>query len=139
MRLRSVAAVVAGYVLMAVLVMATSAALMAALPGAFVAPDGTHKIPEPVAAWFAFALLYSFTFACAGGYLAARIAGSGELRHAAALAGLMAVMSLLILADPGGRIPKWWTAGEMIVGIAGVLLGARWREARARRARRASA
>jgi hypothetical protein len=120
---RSILAVVAGYVLMAVLVMAASTIVGVAFPGAFATADGKPILPD--LGWYALTLAYSFAAALAGGHACARLARHAELAHAGALALLLLALGLsLLFAGSGAEgVPVWWTGGEVAVGIAGVLLG----------------
>lgn len=120
---RSVLAVVAGYVLMAVLVMAASTLVGVAFPQAFASADGKPILPG--LGWYALSLSYSFAAAVAGGHACARLARRAELAHAGALALLLAALGLsMMLAGSGAEgVPAWWTGGEVAAGVAGVLLG----------------
>src|SRR5437867_1799153 len=71
---RSVLAVLAGYLLMAVLVVIVDGILMMAFGPIFMGPDGKPRMPDPVAPWYALNLVYSFLFAIAAGYLTTLIA-----------------------------------------------------------------
>lgn len=128
--LRLVLAVVAGYLVMAILVTIASVCVALATGMPLKPPaDGTIKLPEPVALWYTVNLAYSFLFAALGGWLATWIAGASAQGAAWSLAGLLVVMSgvSMVLAPAG--IPAWWTVGEAVVGVAGVLLGG-WLRAR---------
>jgi hypothetical protein len=120
---RSVMAVIAGYVLMALLVMAASTIVGVAFPAAFATQDGRPVLPG--LGWYAVSLVYSFASALAGGHACARLARRAELAHAAALALLLAALGTSMLLSGSGAegVPAWWSAGELAAGVAGVLLG----------------
>lgn len=118
---RSVFAVVAGYVFMAFLVMAASTLLSVVAPDAFSPPGGSPRLPG--LGWYALNLGYSFAFAIAGGHTCARLARRAEMAHAGALAALLAALGLGLVFSSPPHIPWWWTLGEIVAGVAGVLLG----------------
>ena len=70
--MRSVLAVIAGYAVMAVLVVLMSGILMSAFPTEFMNADHTPKLPR--GGWYVLNLAYSFAFAIVGGWLTARMA-----------------------------------------------------------------
>jgi len=113
--------VVAGYVFMAFLVMAASTLLSVAAPDTFGRPEGPPKLPG--LGWYALNLAYSFVFAIVGGHTCARLARRAEMAHAAALAGLLAALGLGLIVSSPPQIPWWWTAGEILSGVAGALVG----------------
>jgi hypothetical protein len=113
--------VLAGYVFMAFLVMAASTLLSVVVPNVFGQADGSIKLPG--LGWYALNLAYSFVFAIVGGHTCARLARRAEVAHAAALAGLLALLGLGLIVSSPPQIPWWWTAGEIVSGVAGVLLG----------------
>jgi hypothetical protein len=120
---RSVLAVIAGYILMVVLVMAAGMFVMANFPADFTGADGKPRLPG--LGWYAVNLAYSFVFALAGGHTCARLARRAEMAHAGALAAFLGVMGLISIAAYSGETPApwWWTAGEVAVGVLGALAG----------------
>ena len=112
----------AGYVFMAFLVMAASTLLSVVAPDVFGQPGEPPKLPG--LGWYALNLAYSFAFAIAGGHICARLARRAEMAHAGALAGLLALLGLGLLCSSPPQIPWWWTAGEIVSCVAGVLVGA---------------
>lgn len=131
--MRSVLAILVGYALMAILVVAASGLLMTLYPNEFQTVEGTPR--PPASGWYLLNLVYSFAFAFLAGDVTARIARRAEWRHGLTLAGLMAVMSIATIATAPAEIPLGWTLGELGVGVAGILLAAR-RRARASAGRR---
>lgn len=105
----------------AFLVMAASTLLSAAAPATFGHPEGPPRLPG--LGWYALNLAYSFVFAIVGGHTCARIARRAEMAHAGALAGLLAALGLGLLVSSPPQIPWWWTTGEILSGVAGVLVG----------------
>ncbi len=109
--MRSVLAVVLGYVATAVLVVLSHAA--------------THSLPVLLAA--------GFVAAVAGGHVAGAVARKAPIGHAAALAAFMAVMGVVSLAMPVPEAemapPAWWIPTVTTIGIAGALAGG-WLSAR---------
>ena len=111
--LRSIVAVVGGFVLMAALVIAGTFSAAALLAG----PGG-----EPGTSYLAANLLLSFLAAVAGGHACGRIAGRSPLLHAAALA--LIVLALGLLGEGGSVQPHWYKLLIPILGSAGVMAGA---------------
>lgn len=98
--LRSIGAVVAGY-----LVFAVSAVALFQLTG-----RNPHA-PQPL--WFIVAVtLYGMLFAALGGLLAVRLSASRSLRHAMALAGVVALGATVSLLTSPAADATWsqWTA-----------------------------
>jgi hypothetical protein len=107
-------AVIVGFLTMTVLVLATSAAVAK-----------IARAPGPGLGLYAVNLVMTLLGAALGGYVAARLAPSVPMRHALALCALMVVMSALTIASARqDGPPLWWTAGELAVGVGGVLVGA---------------
>lgn len=109
--LRSAAAVLTGYA-----VMALSVVLLIAL-------WFRGRTPVPSAGFMAFSLAYGLEFAVAGGWVAAWMARDKPLAHAAALAagaGLLAAVSFQLDL---GREPLWYQRGSMLAAAAGPVIG----------------
>jgi ABC-type transport system involved in multi-copper enzyme maturation permease subunit len=142
--LRGIGAVVAGYIVMAVLIFLTFSGVYI-LMGA----DGAFKPEsfEPSTMWLGISLVLGLAAAVAGGLVASKIARSGAAPTV--LAGVVLVVGLglgvmTIMAPPPAnappartaqtttieamthaRQPDWITIANPIVGAAGVLVGAR--------------
>ena len=86
--LRSIFAVILGYIAIAVLLSVTSGILFLVLPQSTVSPDGSL----PAVGWIIFNLIYGTAFAAVGGYITARIAQRAEVRHALALGALIVLL-----------------------------------------------
>lgn len=118
---RSIAAVLVGYLVTAVLVIVgTVAASAALLPGA--GRDPTVVVPT---LYLAVNLGLSLLAAAAGGYVCGWIAPARPFLHAAILAGLFEILSLSMALSSGAAPgqPRWypWVIG--LLGMAGVLAG----------------
>jgi hypothetical protein len=126
--LRSIGAVVAGFVTMAVLVMGGTFAWVAAkVPGGMAAmrqnPDAAAM--QPSTAYLAFNLVLSLVAAFAGGWVTTRIAQRSATAHLAALAAVVVVMGIVSSLGPGSsRQPGWYKFVIPLVGLAGVALSA---------------
>ena len=110
---RSIAAVLAGFIVMAVLVMAGTA-----LAASVLAPGGTPTTP-----YLAANLTISFVAALTGGFLAARIARRNIARHVFVLAAIMLALGLPGLFAPAPGQPVYYPAVVLALGVTGVLLG----------------
>lgn len=128
---RSIVAVVAGYAAMAILVMTLFAVLAAMDPDRF----GAETAQAPGTGATLLILGFGCAAAWAGGRLTARIAPRKPWTHVLWLAGLVGLLSVASMAAGTGRgAPVWYQAGLLVVGVAGVLLGGRFRTARLDRA-----
>jgi hypothetical protein len=72
-------------------------------------------------------------FAALGGYLAALIARRLELKHAAAVAVIIAVLALFSLNDQIGYGSVWWEIAALVVMAPAAALGGYLRAKRVRR------
>jgi hypothetical protein len=127
--LRSLAAIVIGLGFMAattaVWTIVANATLLAG--GAAARPSGVR-----MAAYLYVNLLVCGVGAILGGWLAARIAPSSPYAHAAALAAIVAVISLpSATGAPAPAHPGWYPAALGLVAVLGVLLGGKLRAAAA--------
>ena len=115
--IRSVLAVIAGYVVICVVVLSLS------------------SLYPPVT--FGFMMLfiaYGFVAAAMGGYVTAALAGRYHLRHAIVLAAVGVTLAILALVFSLHEEPLWYQLANMAVPTAGVLLGG-WVKERQARAR----
>jgi hypothetical protein len=123
---RSVGAVIAGFVATVVLSVACDAIVRMLAPGAFGA-DGRTPGPAMMVAGIAYTLLS----ATAGGFVAGLIAGRREIMHALVLGTLGAVATLLIVvAAPAAQRTVGMFVSAMLVIPATVLGG--WLRVRGR-------
>ncbi|HXF48540.1 MAG TPA: hypothetical protein VNL73_03815 [Verrucomicrobiae bacterium] len=109
--LRSVGAVVAGYLLIA-------AAIIILFAVAY--PDPTAI---PGRGFMLFSLVYGFLFGTLGGWVCGLIARGAEIKHAAVIAGIGILLTLLSMLFAPGREPMWYQLANMAVLTAAVLLG----------------
>lgn len=126
---RSMVALLAGYAVMVVIVMAGVAAWFAArLPGGLAAlREGmkTGKAPAVTRGYLAFNLSLSFAAAVAGGLATVAIAASKSVRHLEVLGALVVAMGLLSAGAPSSAgQPKWYKLLIPLVGAAGVATAA---------------
>lgn len=130
--LRSVAAVVAGFATMSVLVMVGTMAAMAMLvPGGLRAmrqmagPGAAEAMPAPSTRYYAMNIALSLVAAAVGGWITTRIALDATTGHLLALGILIVVMGLVSAFGPGNnRQPSWYKLLIPVAGLAGVALSA---------------
>ncbi len=115
--LKSIRAVLAGYALVAALVIV--ATLVA-----------SKVLPEPTTTYLVLNLSYSLVFAVIGGYVTARIAPHSPLIHAGALAAIFLFVSfaaslLSAAAETAAFIaqPSWYPFVVALLGAGGVVVG----------------
>ena len=115
---RSVVAVIAGYLVLAVLSGVLDFGLASLVPGAF---DADAQQYTPPWNWVFVAL--AFPVAALGGYIAARLAPGAELPHALALAALVLAMWVgTVLLTPDG-VPSSHLMALNLAGVIGVIAG----------------
>lgn len=131
--LRSIAALVAGFGFMASTVMVGTM-----VANALFGPDGLPPQAQGSSAgtlpvsYLVANLAVNFLGAVFGGWLAARIGASAPFGHAAALAGITAVLSIgAVLQPPAGPHPAWYPIAVGMIGVAGILAGGKLRAAAA--------
>ena len=116
-------ALLAGYIVSAILTGVTIAVLGALLPASYQAEN---------IGWVIFNVLYGCAFAMVGGYVVARLAPSHPIAHALVLGTLMAVFALLtgyaIASTPPSpeyaNQPGWYYPVLAITVLPSILLGA---------------
>jgi hypothetical protein len=121
--LQSVGAVIAGYLVSAILTAITIAALGALFPASY--------NPENLG-WVIFNVIYGCAFAVVGGYVLARLAPSRPFIHATVLGMLMAIFAVLTgyavaSAPPSPEYanqPGWYYPVLAITVLPCILLGA---------------
>jgi hypothetical protein len=127
--LRSIGAVVGGYVAMALaVILGILAATAALVPGGLTPANLEGVASEPPSATFLAAdLLIGLVAAILGGWLTARLAPSTPLRHVGALGIVMVLVAIPTAigksAAPNGQ-PAWYCAVVVTIGLVGILLGA---------------
>jgi hypothetical protein len=116
---RSILAVIAGYLIIAVAVMALFAISF---------PDADPaNIPAPSMGFMLFSIVYGFVFAVLGGYVTALLAKRAEMKHTLALGALGVVLGIISMVTAAGREPLWYQITNMVVIAAAVLLGGYFR------------
>jgi hypothetical protein len=130
--LRSIVAIVAGFGFMV-----STAMVGTILAAALFIPGGagsltTGAVPASLpAAYFAANFATSFLGAVFGGWLAARIGAWAPFAHAAVLAVLTAVVSVVSIFQAPVAQPGWYAIVVGIIGVGGILLGGKLRAAAA--------
>lgn len=119
--LRSFLSVIAGYIVMAALVVAAEVALATAFPEYRAAGESqTTPPPLPVAVHLACAALAAAT----GGFATARIAAKSTFRHALTLAGLLMMFGAVYAAVAwNGAQPNWYLVLLPPLGAMGAIAG----------------
>lgn len=123
---RSIAAVIGGFVGLVVIVMVgTLAATAMLVPGGLSAGMSQPPTGVPVPrAYLAANLLVSLLGAIAGGWITARLAWSSPGTHVLILAGIMLAMSIATLMQGAQEgQPGWYPLAIAAIGLAGVLMG----------------
>ncbi len=119
---RSLLALVLGYVVMLVSQLGGDTILTA------VAPDIMPQPGEPTdPAYFAYRLGTGFFFIALGGYTTALLAGRSEMKHALGLATLSVVASILEVQYYPTTQPLWYSIGLMFLSIPSALVGGYYR------------
>lgn len=124
---RSILAVVTGFVAIAVLSIGTTLALHAA----GVMPGPTEPITDP--ALLVLAQVYVAVFAIAGCYLTASLAPSRPMRHALILGALGLAFNLFNAASRRGLEPDWSLAVGIALTMPYAWIGGKLRERRVAR------
>lgn len=127
--IRSVGAILAGFVFIAVLSFAVSALVQSALPGSFDAAGRTESVPLLL-----LSQAYVGVFAIAGCYLAARLAPDAPMRHALILGGLGLVFNVVGSIVMWDTAPVWFHALAIALVMPYAWAGGRLRELQLARA-----
>ncbi len=125
--LRSIAAIVAGLGFMS----ATTTVGMLVTSVAFGETREGISAPTPPSEFFYVSLIVLGMGGVIGGWLAARIATFAPYGHAAAMAGIVAVVSieLVAAAPPVPGQPGWYPSAIGLAAVIGILLGGKLRSA----------
>ena len=125
--IRSIAAVLGGFLAMAIVVMiGTMAAAAALIPGGLSTMRSGPSGAPVSSRYLAVNLTVSLLAAVLGGTLTARIAGSNPRLHTFVLAGFVLVMSVVSARQSSGNTggqPSWYGGVIAVIGVGGVLLG----------------
>lgn len=124
-----IGAALAGFALVVAVVMAVEVVLMQVSPASFTRPDGSWRLPEPLAPWYAANLGYSFVAAVSGARVTLGLAGPHAKPSVWVLLLLLVASNVATLLGPtseGLEIPTCWTFGELVVGLLGVGTAWKW-------------
>lgn len=118
--LRSLFAIIGGYISMSVGIILTTAVVARVLPAII---ENGQPSPNYIAA----NLAYSAFFAVVGGYVAGLIAGREPLKHAIILAVVCALFFLLYIGAPTPKdqppTPIWYKIGLLVISVPSITLG----------------
>ena len=120
--IRSIVAIVVGFVVIGALSVGTDLALRAALPGRFL----TDRMDDP--ALLVLTLAYVFVFAVAGCWLTARLAPDRPLLHALVLGVLGLVLNVVGTALRWDDAPAWYHVIALLLVLPAAWLGGVLRE-----------
>lgn len=117
--LRSIGAVVIGYLVIAVAIIVM---FVIAFPDPTVTPGMGFMI---------FSLIYGFLFGILGGWVCGLIAQKAEVKHAAVIAAIGILISVLSMIFAAAKEPMWYQIANMVLLTIAVLFGG-WLRARQR-------
>jgi len=119
--LRSIGAVILGYLAMAIPIFATTTWHMILVLGKMPEPPAHMDLPV---SFGVVNLVYSTLFAAFGGFVCAAIASQNRLKHGLVLAGLVFVLSLVSVYIDRGQQPVWYQASLVLLGAPATAIGA---------------
>jgi hypothetical protein len=122
--MRSVLAVVAGYVVVLIATMGLVAGIAAVSPSSFPQPGEMRAPSVPIQVII---LAAGFAFAVVGGFIAALVAPRSPALHALALGLLMTVLGVISMVMITNAEPRWFQIGLIMIPIPGTWLGGRLR------------
>jgi hypothetical protein len=120
--IRSVMAIVLGYIVMLVAVLGGDTAMTALAPALMPQPG-----EPPDAVYFTFKLGTGFFFMMIGGYVTALLAGQTEMKHALGLGALSIAMGICEVLYFPGEQPLWYSIALMFLSIPSTLIGGYYR------------
>lgn len=116
--IRSILAVLVGFLVMAVSIAVVTALVVWAMFGE------VTEVPTPTSTYLVLNLSYSFLLAALGGFVTASIAPRSRGKHVMVLAGLFLFMAgLSAIQGPQPGQPAWYPIVILAIGLAGVLSG----------------
>ena len=121
--LRSILAIVVGFVLIAALAMGTDMVVMRAFPAAFSAAGTTNDLSILM-----LMAGYVAVYAIIGCYVTARLAPNRPMRHALILGGLGLVMNIVATISLWGTAPAWYHIVNLLLVMPYAWIGGRIRE-----------
>jgi len=120
---RSVLAIVAGFLFIGLLAFATDGVAHTLRPDIFGPNSSTSNVP-----YLVIAIIYVGVYATVGCWLAAVIAGRWPMRHALILGVLGLVFNLVAVPGMWRLFPHWYTVVSLILVMPFAWLGGRLRE-----------
>jgi hypothetical protein len=121
--MRSIWAVVAGFLFIAVLSFGADAIIQAISPSLFDANGATSNV-----AILCLSTIYVAVFATVGSYITARLAPAHPMRHALVLGGLGLLFSLIMIGKTWSMAPAWYNVLNLVMVMPYAWLGGRLRE-----------
>jgi hypothetical protein len=121
--IRSIVAVVSGFLLIALLSFGTELALMAAMPALFESDGSTSSVAVLV-----LTIGYVGLYATLGCYLAARLAPNRPMRHALGLGGLGLLFNIAGSWYAWAMAPAWYHVISLLLVMVWAWLGGRMRQ-----------
>ena len=121
--LRSVLAIVAGFILIGLLAVGTDGLAHAIRPDIFGPNSSTSNVP-----YLVIAIFYVGVYATAGCWLAATLAGRRPMFHALILGVLGLIFNLAAVPGMWALFPHWYTVVSLILVMPFAWLGGRIRE-----------
>jgi len=121
--LRSIGAIVAGFIFIGVLSSGTDVLVIRAFPAAFNETGTTTDVPMLL-----LMAAYVAVYAIVGCYLTARLAPNHPMRHALILGALGLILSLIVTASLWGTAPAWFHTVNLLLVMPYAWIGGRLRE-----------
>ena len=121
--LRSIVAIVVGFLFIGALAFGTDYLVRSGVPGVYDAAGRMESVP-----WLLITLAYVFVFATAGCWLAAYIAGRQPMKHALILGVLGLVFNIAGTASMWNTAPAWYHIVALLLVMPAAWLGGRIRE-----------
>lgn len=121
--LRSIVAIVVGFVVIGVLAFGTDAIVHTMMPGAFDAAMRTNDVPILVGT-----IVYVTIYAIAGCYLAALLAPSHPMRHAMILGVLGLLFNIAGTYAAWATAPAWYHVTALVLVLPSAWIGGWLRE-----------
>jgi hypothetical protein len=120
---RSIIAVVVGFLVIGALAFGTDAILKSAVPGVFGPDDRVESVT-----WLLVIQLYVFVYAVFGCWLTARLAPTRPMRHALILGALGLVFNLAGTIALWDKMPAWYHIVALALVMPAAWVGGRIRE-----------
>ena len=121
--MRSVWAVLAGFILIGILGFGTDAIMHAMSSWAYDEKGGTRNLPILLVS-----MVYSAVYGLVGCYLTARLAPSSPMKHSLALGLIGVLVAAAINFQLWGHVPAWWSVLNVLVVLPLAWFAGRLRE-----------